>query len=410
MRIGYLDCFCGISGDMCLGALVDAGVPLDAIRDALAGLPLKGYELTAEKVIRHGLAATKVSVVVGHDHKAEHEHEHEQRGGHPHRGLSDVLAIIEAGGLPAKVAEDSARAFRLLAEAEAAVHNIDVDSIHFHEVGAVDAICDIVGTMAGLHHLGLDRLQHSPVSVGGGTVKCAHGLLPVPAPATAALLRGVPTAGGPVDRELTTPTGAAILRAVAEPVPTAPAMRVESIGYGAGGRELDGVPNVLRLLVGEAEACATEADTVWVLEANLDDMTGEELGHCLEKLMAGGALDAFVTPVQMKKNRPGALLTVLCEAARLAEAEALLWRHTSTLGIRRTPAQRSKLRREIRAVSTPWGDARVKVGFLGEKVVRREPEYEDCRRIADEQGLSLREVYRAVLRAADGHGGTSDRA
>jgi uncharacterized protein (TIGR00299 family) protein len=397
---------------MCLGALVDAGVPLDVIRDALAGLPLEGYELRAEQVTRHGLAATKVSVVLaGHRPPAGDEHEHEHHGhghtaeeevegaAHPHRGLSDVLGIIEAGGLPPKVADDSARAFRLLAEAEAAVHNTDVDSIHFHEVGAVDAICDIVGTMAGLHHLELDRLLHSVVALGGGTVKCAHGVLPVPAPATAALLAGIPTVGGPVQRELTTPTGAAILRAVAEPAPAAPPMNVSAIGYGAGGRDLEGVPNVLRLSVGEGELQTAEADSVWVLEANLDDMTGEELGHCLETLMAAGALDAFVTPVQMKKNRPGVLLSVLCEPERLREAEGLLWRHTSTLGIRRTLAQRSKLRRESFTVSTDWGDVRVKLGYLGEEVVRREPEYEDCRRIADEHGLPLREVYRAVLAA-----------
>ncbi len=390
-KIGYFDCFSGISGDMCLGAIVDAGVPLDAIRDALAGLPLSGYSLEAEPVVRAGMAATHVRVKL-------HEHEH-----HPHRGLADVLAVIESGGLPDEVVERSSAVFRALAEVEAKVHDTDVDSIHFHEVGAVDAICDIVGTVVGLRELGIDALKFSTVMLGGGTVRAAHGVLPVPAPATAELLKGLPTAGGPVDFELTTPTGAAILKALGEPSPHWPQMTVDAVGYGAGSRDFESLPNLLRLAVGSTQPTGqTEADHVWVLKANLDDMTGEEIGYCTEKLMAAGALDAFTTPVQMKKNRPGVLLTVLCPPEALAPMEGLLWRHTSTLGVRRSLWQRSKLRRETVVVETAWGEVRVKIAYLGDEAVRCEPEYEDCRALADAHDVSLREVRRAALSAVGG--------
>ncbi|MHC4591076.1 MAG: nickel pincer cofactor biosynthesis protein LarC [Planctomycetota bacterium] len=390
MVIGYLDCFSGISGDMCLGAIVDAGVPLEVIEEALGGLPMSGYSLMASRVMRGGISATLVEVKLD-----ESEH-------HPHRGLTDVLAIIEGGSLPADVVERSSAVFRALAEAEAHVHNTDVDSVHFHEVGAVDAICDIVGTVVGLRELGLDTLKFSTVMLGGGTVRASHGVLPVPAPATVELLKGLPTDGGPVDFELTTPTGAAILKALGEPSPNWPSMTIERVGYGAGGRDVEAMPNVLRLVVGAAPAGeGTESDCVWVLEANLDDMTGEEIGYCVEKLMEGGALEAFTTPAQMKKNRPGVLLTVLCAPADLPAMEGLLWRHTSTLGVRRLLWQRSKLRRDARTVRTPWGEVRVKVAYLGDQVVRCEPEYEDCKEIADAHDIPLRRVYRAARAAAE---------
>ena len=400
-RIGYLDCFSGISGDMCLGALVDSGVPLVAIQDALKSLPIAGYALTARSVTRAGVGATLVEVKLDESER------------HPHRGLKEVLAVIEGGSLPGEVVERSSAVFRSLAEAEALVHRRDVEDIHFHEVGAVDAICDIVGTVVGVRELGLEELKFSTVSLGGGTVRTAHGILPVPAPATVELLKGLPTAGGPVDFELTTPTGAAILKALAEPCPFWPDMTIGTVGYGAGGRDIVEMPNVLRLAVGtlssgagghDSAGPATEADYVWVVEANLDDMTGEEVGYCTAKLMEGGALDAFTAPIQMKKNRPGVLLTVLCSPDRLRKTEELLWKHTSTLGVRRCLWQRSKLRRESRAVRTLWGEVRLKVAYLSGRVVRCEPEYEDCKAIADAQGLSLREVYQAALSAASGSG------
>ncbi|NLW50057.1 MAG: nickel pincer cofactor biosynthesis protein LarC [Candidatus Brocadiaceae bacterium] len=398
MKIGYLDCFSGISGDMCLGALVDAGVPLEAIAEALGTLHLHGYSLEAHTVHRAGMRATKVDVVLEHDHHGDHGHHHH----HPHRGLSDVLAIIEGGALPDRVVADSSAVFRALAEAEAFVHGSDPEQVHFHEVGAVDAICDIVGTAVGLHVLGLEAIRFSTVSLGGGTVRAAHGVLPVPAPATAELLRGLPTAGGPVDFELATPTGAAILKALGEPSPRWPAMTVERIGCGAGGRDLQELPNVLRLAVGTAaEGGGFAADIVWVLEANLDNMTGEEVGYCTERLLAAGALDVFTVPVQMKKNRPGVVLTVLCAPEKLQEMQALVLRHSATLGVRCALHHRAKLRRQVRSVTTPWGEVRVKEGYVDGRRVHCEPEYEDCRRIADERDLPLRQVRRAALQAAD---------
>ena len=388
MRIGYLDCFSGISGNMCLGALVDAGAPLARIEAVLAKLPVHGYRVKAERVMRRGIAATHVDILLDESER------------HPHRGLKDVLDIIARAGLDAQVAERSAAVFRNLAEAEAKVHGTDVDSVHFHEVGAVDAICDIVGTAAGLAELGIERLLFSTVRLGGGTVKMAHGILPVPAPATAELLKGLPTAGGPVQMELATPTGAAILKTLGEPSPVWPDMSVQAIGYGAGGRDPIEVPNVLRLAVGEVPGAGeAESDYVWVLETNLDDMTGEQTGYCMEKLSEAGALDAFTTPVQMKKNRPGVQVTVLCEPERLRATEDVLWRHTTTLGVRRCLWQRSKLARETRTVMTRWGEVRVKVARLGGEVVRCKPEYEDCRALAEANGLPLERVCREALEA-----------
>jgi len=389
MRIGYLDCGCGVSGDMCLGAVVAAGAPLQTIEAALRTLPLTGWSLTAKPVQRAGLAAVKVDVQLD---EAEH---------HPHRGLSDVLAIIDAGDLPGDVAERSAAVFRTLAEAEARVHDTTPERIHFHEVGAVDAICDIVGTVVGLHELKLDALLHSRVAVGGGSATCAHGVLPVPAPATVELLKGLPIVGGPVDFELATPTGAAILRTLAEPAAAIPAMTLETVACGAGGRDLDGVPNVLRLTIGSgADVDAAETDAVWLLETNLDDMTGEQIAFCAERLRAGGALDVFMTPVQMKKGRPGVVLSALCNDAARADVERLIFVHSSTFGVRRTLWQRTKLARAWRSVETPWGAVRMKVARLGQRELRCEPEYEDCRALAEANDVPLADVQRAARRAA----------
>jgi uncharacterized protein (TIGR00299 family) protein len=371
---------------MLLGALVDAGVSADRLREALGQLPLSGFTMYEQQVLRAGIAATKVTIELDEAEK------------HPHRGLSDVLSIVQGASLPVEVTEAACAVFRRLAEAEARIHATDVDHVHFHEVGAVDAICDIVGAAVGLQELGVEELLFSTVRLGGGSVSTEHGMLPVPAPATAELLRGLPTAGGPVDRELTTPTGAAVISTLGRPAPFWPAMSVETIGHGAGSHELREVPNLLRLVVGHPEGQGSESDAVWVLETNLDDMTAEEVGHCTDVLLSGGALDVFITPVQMKKNRPGFLLTVLCAPERLQVAEELIWKHTSTLGVRRSLWQRSVLRREVKSVETPWGDVRVKVAYLGDSVVRREPEYEDCRAIALKEDIPLRHVYEAARR------------
>ena len=388
MKIGYFDCFSGVSGDMCLGALVDAGVPLDTIRETLSRLPVSGYELEAEKVSRAGIAATQVKVILSESEAP------------PLRGLKDVLQIIVGAGLPDEVERKACDVFRALAEAEARVHDTEPDSVHFHEVGAVDAICDVVGTVTGLESLGLDELLFSTVSLGGGTARTAHGALPVPAPATAELLKGLPTRGGPVDLELATPTGAALLASLGRPSPHWPDMCVEQIGYGAGSRDIPELPNVLRLAVGRTPSAGqTQSDHVWVIEANLDDMTGEQVGFCTEMLLSAGALDAFTTPIQMKKGRPAVKLSVVCAPEGLGAMEEAMWRHTTTLGIRRTLWQRSKLRRHIETVRTQWGEVRIKLAFLGDELVRCEPEYEDCRRIAESADLPLSEVYNMVREA-----------
>jgi len=381
----YFDCFSGISGDMCLGALVDAGVPVPVIQEALGRLSLSGYSIESRRVSRAGLSATQVVVRLD-----EREHQ-------PHRGLRDVLELIRAGSLPEAVTEWASRVFHLLAEAEARVHGTSADRVQFHEVGAVDAICDVVGTAAGLEWLGVREVLFSTVALGGGRVEAAHGALPVPAPATAELLRGVPTIGGPVDFELTTPTGAAILRALGRPSAHWPAMSVERIGLGAGSRDLPEWPNVLRLAVGTVPAGeATETDQVWEVECNLDDMPGERVAFCVERLLEAGSLDAFVTPIQMKKGRPGVQLSALCARDKLARVEQVLWHHSSTLGIRRHLCQRAKLRRSTERVMTRWGEVRVKVAFLGEERIRCKPEFEDCRRIAESEGLPLERVYDEV--------------
>ncbi len=380
MTIGYLDCFSGISGDMLLGAVVDAGVPLETIEGVLAELPFRGYEIHSSSVTRNGLAATKVDVELT-DEDVEH------------RDLDDVLHLLRDGDIPGDIRRDAERVFRALAEAEGAVHDVPPDEVCFHEVGAIDAICDVVGGVTGLRELGIDELFCSTVALGGGTVQAAHGALPVPAPATARLLRHIPAHGGPVDRELTTPTGAALLHALASPTPSWPSMTAEKLGCGAGGHELEGHPNVLRLAVGSASSDERAGgDTVAVLQATIDDMTGEELGCAMETLLDRGALDAWCVPVHMKKGRQGSCLTVLCRPHELARMEELLWKHTTTLGFRYQVLHRRTLKRSLEQVETQWGPVQVKVAGPEDAPYGCKPEYEDCRRIAEREGLSLRRV------------------
>jgi hypothetical protein len=373
---------------MCLGALVDNGVSLERIREVLETLPLDGWDLKSEKISRSGILATKVTV----SQNPETEH--------PHRGLNDVLNVIEAGNLPPDVEDKARQVFKRLGEAEAHVHGVSVQEVHFHEVGAVDAICDVVGTVAGLHELGIDDIYFSTISLGGGTVEAAHGTLPVPAPATAELAKNIPTCGGPADCELATPTGVAIVTALGQSSRLWPPICLESVGYGAGTRQLDGIPNLLRLAVGETDTHdAFEADWVWRLECNIDDMTGEEVAFATKRLLGAGCLDAFVCPVQMKKGRPGWQLSALCSTELLRRIERIILKHTTTLGLRKQLVQRTKLRRSVENVTTRWGSVSVKLGWEGDKMVRCEPEFEDCRQIAEENDLSLREVYRVVVQA-----------
>jgi len=379
MTTAYFDCFSGASGDMILGALLDVGADLEALRRNLAGLSIEGCTLAAEKVTKQGLAATQVTVAGP------------AGGDAPHRSFGTIRQIIENADLSQRVKGQAVAVFQRLAEAEATVHRCPVEKVHFHEVGAVDAIADIVGAVAALEGLGVERVICSPIPTGSGTVTCAHGVLPVPAPATADLLRGVPLAECDELGELITPTGAALLTTLAESFGPLPAMTIERIGYGAGRRQGRARPNVLRVLLGKP-AAGGDADEIAVLEANLDDVSPEVVGHCLERLLAAGALDAYVVPIYMKKSRPAMLLTVLAETSGVAELEALVFAETTTLGIRRQTARRSKLSRRIDRVDTRFGPIRVKVGQRGSEVITIAPEYDDCDQATRRHHVALRVV------------------
>ena len=379
----FFDCFSGASGDMILGALVDAGVSIDALARDVGALPCGPIRLRAEKVLRSGISATKVHVDIPHEHA--------------HRGLTEIKSIITAAPLSDAVKERAIRVFMRLGEAEAGVHGCPVDHIHFHEVGALDAIADIVGAAAALEHLGATEVRFSTLRLGGGTVKAAHGVLPVPAPATARLVTGCACEMGPVQAELLTPTAAAILTSLGRQ-DTAPHMAYDAIGYGAGTKEFPGHANVLRVFVGSALARA-QTDAVWVLECNVDDMTPEVCGHAIDRLLAAGALDAWATPIQMKKSRPASMLCAIAEDAAVAAVEEVFFRETTTFGVRRTRAERSKLAREHRTVQTPYGPVRVKVGTLAGRVVTASPEFEDCRSLAREKDVPLRDVMSAASAA-----------
>jgi pyridinium-3,5-bisthiocarboxylic acid mononucleotide nickel chelatase len=406
-RVAYFDCASGASGDMILGALVDLGLPLEALRGELAKLPLTGYRLEARRVDRSGLQATKVDVIVAEDrHDAEgphgHHHHHHGHASVPvHRGLREILALLEASSLPVDVRERSATHFRRLAEAEGGVHGVPPEDVHFHEVGAVDSIVDVVGGVAGLAWLRVDRFVASPLNVGTGTVTMSHGTFPIPPPATAALVKGamIYAAG---EGERLTPTGALLVTGHATGYGPLPLMKVEATGYGAGSRETPGSPNVLRLVVGEEGPRVEETDRVLVLEAEIDDMSPQLLAPLLERLLAAGALDAYYTPIQMKKARPGTLVTVLGPPSRREALEEMLFRETTTLGVRRQEWDRTVLARESLLVDTPYGGIHVKVGRRGDVVYNAQPEFEDCQRAAEARGVPVKEVWAAALAAYRG--------
>jgi uncharacterized protein (TIGR00299 family) protein len=386
MKIAYFDCFSGISGDMTLGALVDAGCNLAEMEAHLRRLPVSGWKISSEKVVRRGFRATQVKV----------ESSDPQR----HRSLSDILQLIERAGLPLPIAERAARIFRRLGEAEALVHGMPIEKVHFHEVGAVDAIVDIVGAATGFEQLGVEEFFCSALNVGGGRVDTQHGNLPVPAPATAELLRGAPTYSNGIQRELVTPTGAAIVATMASQFGPQPAMTVAAIGLGAGSAELAEQPNVLRLFIGETAARGADAtlsgpvldEDIIVLEANLDDMSPQVYGYFAERALEAGALDVFSIPVQMKKNRPGQLVMVLCKPADREKLSDLLFRETTTLGVRQSNVKRRTLRRESIAVETSFGSIRMKIARLNGQILNVAPEYEDCQKVAAERGVPLKQV------------------
>ena len=385
MKTAYFDCFSGISGDMTLGALVDAGCPLDVLRSKLQGLSVPGWEISAEKVWKNGMAATHVRVHTEHTKT--------------HRSLATIREILELSDLDAEVKRRADAVFTTLGEAEAAVHDVPLEKVHFHEVGAVDAIVDIVGSCIGFSALGIESFSCSPLNVGGGTAKTAHGILPVPAPATARLLIGKPTYSNGTPKELVTPTGAAIVATVCESFGPQPAMKVSAIGYGAANTDLEVQPNVLRIMVGEVSADAAEGHggTIRVLEANIDDMNPQIFGYLLEKALAAGALDVFATPIHMKKSRPGMLVSILCKPEDEPRFRAMLFAETTTLGVRSQLVDRYALPREHVTVTTRFGDVRVKVSRAEGRIQHASPEFDDCRKLAEDKNVPLQEVIEQAL-------------
>jgi len=385
MRIAYFDCPSGISGDMTLGALVDAGVDLAAIQAGVDSLGLPGVRFSAAEVKRNGFRATKVTV----------EHEPEKA----HRHLHHIIEKIDASSVLTTAQKDLAkRIFTRLGEAEAKVHGTTLRKVHFHEVGAADSIADIVGSAIGLTLLGVDRIVCSPVPPGSGYITIEHGRVSVPAPATAELLKGIPLAPSPVVAELTTPTGAAIVASVADEFGPLPAMTMERIGLGAGDKDFSEQANLLRLIVGTADE-SLASDQAWVLETNLDDVSGEVIGHTTTLLLEAGALDVYTTPIQMKKNRPGVILSALSSTTLVPKLEKIIFRETKTLGVRRWLVSRHKLERRPHSVETTWGRIEGKLAVLTDGSTSFSPEFESCRRIAQERNAPLQDIYDAALRA-----------
>jgi len=432
MTIAYLDCFSGVSGDMFLAAMVDAGVPVTVLQQAVDTLHL-GVRLDLRRVNRSGIDSAKIDVLtsdgklaepIGKSHSHDHDHPHPHEHGHSHdhthepqshshnhehshgRSLRTIRELIHKAALAEPVQRLAISAFDLLGHAEAKIHNIPVETIHFHEVGSVDAIADIVAAAAGCHWLATERKVErwlcSPLNVGGGHIHCAHGKFPVPAPATLELLHGLPIYSSGVQKELLTPTGAALLRALNVSSTNFPAMRMLSTGYGAGTRDLPGQPNVLRLVIGESSdpRIATSSqikEKVGVIETTIDDATPELLSYVSDRLLTAGASDVYRTPVQMKKGRSGALLTILCSPNRAPELEQIVFLESTTLGLRYREEDKFILDRAAVAVETQWGAVRIKLGLAAGKVINAAPEFEDCKRIAQEHAIALKHVVQAAM-------------
>lgn len=386
MKTLYFDCFAGASGDMILGGLVGLGVDPAELTAALTGLGTSGWELRCSTVDRSGIGANRVEVVTEETHA--------------HRHLSGILRIIDGANLSPAVKAQAGKIFTRLAEAESRVHQIPIEKIHFHEVGALDAIVDIVGACVGFEMLGIERFVASPLHVGSGFVQMAHGKFPVPPPAVTELLAGAPVYASEIVGELVTPTGAAIISTVCESYGPMPAMTIAATGYGAGGRTYENFPNVIRLLLGEtASTTAEDTEKLILVETNLDDTAPHVLGHVMDRMFDAGALDCYFTPVQMKKNRPGVVISMLCEPELLPAVQGILFSETTTLGVRVSEVGRVALRREIVSVTTEYGPVDVKVAFLENGETKASPEYEHCRSAARENGVALRTVETAALNA-----------
>ena len=427
-RILYFDCFNGASGDMVLGALLDAGLPLDELRRALGSLALEGASISATRVLRAGVSATKfiaeehgenAHTIEHHHHDHDHVHGLQHDHGHPHthghadatmgdgrstmddhvhRSLADINALIERSALSPDAQKRAKALFHRLGEAEAAIHQIPIDKIHLHEVGALDSIIDIVGAVFAIEWFHADRIISSPLNVGGGMVNSAHGNFPVPAPATVKLLAGAPVYSSGVQSELVTPTGALLVTSHAMSFGPVPPMTIDAVGYGAGDRDLPNTPNVLRVLVGESTE-QPHTERIVVLQSEIDDMNPQLFGMVMDRLYAAGALEVYFAPVQMKKNRPGTLLTILARPEQREELSAIVFRETTTIGVRYHDVQRERLEREIVPVNTPHGTVRFKVARLGDNIVNAAPEFEDCLRLASERSVPVKEVQAAANKA-----------
>lgn len=419
MKVLYFDCFSGAAGDMVLGALIDAGVPLAEVRRALGSLALTPETVWTERVVRAGVSATKFCVKGddaprdhAHDHKGGHSHDapahprtaepshHEtlHHHTHGHRSLREIETLIDGSALSKAGKTRAKELFGRLAEAEAAIHDMPIEQVHLHEVGALDSIVDIVGSVFALESLGIDRFIASPLNVGSGMLRSAHGLYPVPAPATTRLLTGAPIYSGPQQAELVTPTGALLVTGYATSYGTVPAMRLERTGYGAGTRDFHDTPNVLRVMIGEADSTAPSHSVV-VIEAEIDDMSPQIFGMLMDRLLADGALDVFYTPIQMKKNRPGTLLTAVAPPPARERLTSTIFRETTTIGVRYREMTRECLDRESVTVTTPFGAVRFKLAKRNGEVLNASPEFDDCLRLATESGRPLKEVQAAAMKA-----------
>jgi pyridinium-3,5-bisthiocarboxylic acid mononucleotide nickel chelatase len=438
-RILYLDCFSGISGDMLLGALIDAGLPIDDLRRALGSLAVSGYDVDARRVLRAGVSAVKFDVHEheagsahaasgaphaasgaphaapgashpeprtphghDHDHHDHHHHDHDHGHEHPHRSLPEIFQLIDGSALSPAGRDRARELFQRLAEAEASIHQMPVDQVHLHEVGALDSIIDIVGAVFGLEWFGAVRIVCSPLNVGGGMVRSAHGLFPVPAPATVKLLADAPVYGGTVQQELVTPTGALIVSSYATSFGPIPRMSIEKVGYGAGQRDFPSTPNVLRVLVGRADD-RPSVDRVVVIECEIDDMNPQIFGAAMEQLYEAGAVEVFYVPVQMKKNRPGTLLTVVAPPELRAALTDIIFRETTTIGLRHSEVDRECLQREMVAVETPLGVVGFKVAWRDGRVINAAPEFEDCVKLASTHRLSIKDVQVIAVKAFNGY-------
>jgi len=416
VKVLYFDCFAGAAGDMVLGALIDAGIKLEDVRRALGSLAISPATVWTERVIRTGISATKFCVRGehapldhAHDHDREHGHHHgptnvvhthgnEEKHHHVHRSLTDIHRLIDGSALSPAGKDRAKELFTRLGEAEAAIHGTPLAQVHLHEVGALDSIIDIVGTVFAMESIGADHVVASPLNVGSGSVHSAHGVYPVPAPATARLLKNVPIYAGPQKAEMVTPTGALLVTGYAQEFGTVPPMRIAQIGYGAGNRDFPDTPNVLRVLIGESEAAAASHSVV-VVEAEIDDMNPQIFGVLMDRLLAQGALDVFYTPIQMKKNRPGTLLTVIAAPDAREALTATIFRETTTIGVRYRDMARESLDRHTVTVATSIGDVRIKVAARNGQILNASPEFEDCVRLAAEHNVPAKNVQALAMKA-----------